>query len=726
MWLARIWFLLVLCLAAVLLSGALTLPGFRDEQVAALRARQAEIEALAVQAAVAAEVEALGRTARLAATDPDLSRTLASITTDMPPHVARTLLDRSLNQLAERTGVVGLVLVAADGTVRGASSRLAVDAAGLARLPLVKSAQGGGPKLALSEADRALAAMPLPAPPPGAVSPEAPSPVAPGGSLPSGGVVVVATRTPSAAALAAHAALKSDGRLLVLVGDDAEGTLPPEARAAATGASRESALPLTIEGTPSLARRFPLAAVPGADLVLSWPVMPAATFSEAGGITGLFDRALARGPETGVLLGAVLVLWLLGVLVGEAVQRRAVRRVAAEVETIAEGPKPVPVELAEVPAWLRPLVAAANEAALEARRKAPKAEARAADSGEISAERVLRDAVADGERSEDARGGPRTPAARPTTARPSSVAPHPSTPSDPPEHFLTSRPPSEGTAEAELVPGEGTAELPGRRVGAAPRERLLSVPGWPRGSDAPEEITREVGPRRSFDRLGPVEIDDDDDNTADRTRDARPAARRPTTPPPVEDAELSADEAGGSVFDLSLPGASPRERWLSEPPDAGGAEPSMQVPGAGKKASLLSQLRSRSALDPAPRPPDEGPAGDSTVVRPIPLNLLDASAGKDADQTAVGPPPGRPERDQVERAFEQVFEEFLTIKRTCGEPTHTVDYARFRAKLVRTRKSLMERFGCADVRFRVYVKDGRAALKAAPIIDGNEGEETLG
>ena len=29
----------------------------------------------------------------------------------------------------------------------------------------------------------------------------------------------------------------------------------------------------------------------------------------------------------------------------------------------------------------------------------------------------------------------------------------------------------------------------------------------------------------------------------------------------------------------------------------------------------------------------------------------------------------------------------------------------------------MDRFNCVDVRFRVYVKDGRAALKAAPILD---------
>jgi hypothetical protein len=748
MWLARVWFLLVLGLAAVLLSGALTLPGFRDERVAELRAQQAAIEAQAVRTSVAAEVAALTQATHLAALDPELNRTLASIGTDMPEAVARTLVDRSLARLAERSAGIDFLLVASDGTVRGASSRLAGDAAGLARLPLVKAAQGGPLQLDL-QPERALAAVALPLPPP---DPAALTPA------PAPGVVLAATRSPAAAALAAYTALNSDGAVLVTAGELQVGSVPARANAALAAAPLDRAIEVSVEGAAWRARRFEL---PGASLVVAWPADAPATFSDAGGIAGLFSRAIERGPETGVLLGAVLVLWLLGILLGEALQRRVVRRVAAEVESLAAGPEPVPVELDQIPVWLRALVAAANDAALEARRKAPRREPRAAETSEISAERVLRDA----------------PSRQRATSTPPPVAPEvPRPDSDPPEHFLGSPPaaraslkdrasldegvrdrasldarpservrdrasldarPSErirdraslsdGPGEAELVPGEGTAELPGRRVGAAPRERLFSVPGWPREGGS-EEVTREVLPRRSFDRPGPVEIDEDDDeSTADHPPSGRPLPRRPTTPPPMEDAEHSTDEAGGSVFDLSLPAGPTARRWRSDPP-APAAEGSMPLPSAAKKPSLLEQLRSKSALD--PQPAEEGVAGESTVVRPIPLLLLDASAGKDAardaDQTAVGPPPGRSERDLVERAFQQVFEEFIAIKRSCGEPTHTVDYARFRAKLVRTRKSLMERFACTEVRFRVYVKDGRAALKAAPIIDGEEGEETLG
>ncbi|MCA9527015.1 MAG: hypothetical protein KC549_12055, partial [Myxococcales bacterium] len=285
------------------------------------------------------------------------------------------------------------------------------------------------------------------------------------------------------------------------------------------------------------------------------------------------------------------------------------------------------------------------------------------------------------------------------------------------------------TFEPEVVPGEGTTELPARRGGMSLRDRLTfdsdPVARLDDDSDEPaDEIpTREVGPRPGvslFDRLvsGAAALPDEDlfDDDALLTAD-RPLDRLSTPPPALE------DEPDSSVFDLSMNGSpSPADGWPSEPPAPAeeSADGSMRLPG--RPGGLLAQLRQKNALDPS-----EGIAGESTVVRPIPMSLLDASADRDPDRTAVGPPPGRAaERDAVERLYEQVFEEFLAVKRACGEPTHAVDYARFRAKLVRTRKSLIERFQCADVRFRVYVKDGKAALKAAPRLEGDDDEETLG
>jgi hypothetical protein len=42
---------------------------------------------------------------------------------------------------------------------------------------------------------------------------------------------------------------------------------------------------------------------------------------------------------------------------------------------------------------------------------------------------------------------------------------------------------------------------------------------------------------------------------------------------------------------------------------------------------------------------------------------------------------------------------------------------KFSEKLIKNRQDLMAKTGCRDVKFTVYVKDGKAALKATPIKD---------
>jgi hypothetical protein len=69
--------------------------------------------------------------------------------------------------------------------------------------------------------------------------------------------------------------------------------------------------------------------------------------------------------------------------------------------------------------------------------------------------------------------------------------------------------------------------------------------------------------------------------------------------------------------------------------------------------------------------------------------------------------------DPKESHFREVFEEFLQVKEACGEPTNGFSYEKFAAKLRKNRKDLLDkRSGVADVNFTVYVKDGKAALKA--------------
>ena len=72
------------------------------------------------------------------------------------------------------------------------------------------------------------------------------------------------------------------------------------------------------------------------------------------------------------------------------------------------------------------------------------------------------------------------------------------------------------------------------------------------------------------------------------------------------------------------------------------------------------------------------------------------------------------EEDALEAALLQIYREFIDTKKRCGE-ADVVAYDRFAEKLRENRRQLMERFGCKDVKFIVYVKEGKAAVKASPV-----------
>ncbi|HSN99266.1 MAG TPA: MXAN_5187 C-terminal domain-containing protein, partial [Candidatus Nanopelagicales bacterium] len=62
-----------------------------------------------------------------------------------------------------------------------------------------------------------------------------------------------------------------------------------------------------------------------------------------------------------------------------------------------------------------------------------------------------------------------------------------------------------------------------------------------------------------------------------------------------------------------------------------------------------------------------------------------------------------------------VYEEFRTVKQQCGEPVDALTFEKFKATLQRNKDALVARHACTRVKFSVYVKDGKAALKASPV-----------
>ena len=78
----------------------------------------------------------------------------------------------------------------------------------------------------------------------------------------------------------------------------------------------------------------------------------------------------------------------------------------------------------------------------------------------------------------------------------------------------------------------------------------------------------------------------------------------------------------------------------------------------------------------------------------------------------VTPKPSVPP-DEVH--FQDVFHEFLAVRERCGEVGDGLSFEKFAGKLRKNRDQLVKKYGCRTVRFQVYVKDGRAALKATPV-----------
>jgi hypothetical protein len=133
------------------------------------------------------------------------------------------------------------------------------------------------------------------------------------------------------------------------------------------------------------------------------------------------------------------------------------------------------------------------------------------------------------------------------------------------------------------------------------------------------------------------------------------------------------------------------------------------------------QRISQTAAVPPPPPfgPSLGPSlnfdDDILGHGSEPPGLRVEASGSRASQ----PPPMRIESSQArgDAYFRQVFDQFVSTKRRCNEPIGGLVYERFAEKLVKNREDLMIKTGCRDVRFTVYVKDGKAALKATPVKD---------
>src|SRR5450631_1617618 len=202
--------------------------------------------------------------------------------------------------------------------------------------------------------------------------------------------------------------------------------------------------------------------------------------------------------------------------------------------------------------------------------------------------------------------------------------------------------------------------------------------------------------------------------------------------------------SGGSTFDLPSAGSafsgstpapafnpppaapafsSPTAPGFPPPPPPGGfappplpsfsppPAPSFSAPSLPQPFSAAGLGGSSPALPPSIKP--------APWAQQLPADAIDEGNADAADRQM---PEGEATRvvpydlqEEEDAHFRHVFDDFVETKRSCGEPITGLTQAKFLQKLRDNKSALVAKHACRTVRFSVYVKDGKAALRATPI-----------
>jgi hypothetical protein len=202
-------------------------------------------------------------------------------------------------------------------------------------------------------------------------------------------------------------------------------------------------------------------------------------------------------------------------------------------------------------------------------------------------------------------------------------------------------------------------------------------------------------------------------------------------PPPAEEPRASLAQ---DYPDTTAPGR-PSEELLAESrrgpepePESAAPEPAPEpFPGDEPtriepvSAALLDKLRERdeeAAAPPAddlerttesappqmeepPAPPPEPPAPPPAPEANVTLSDFSMPAVDGADPD--------------EQHWHETYDRFRELKAQLGEAPDKISFEKFAAKLKKNRADLVAKHNCKGVRFSVYEKEGKAAIKASAI-----------
>jgi hypothetical protein len=144
------------------------------------------------------------------------------------------------------------------------------------------------------------------------------------------------------------------------------------------------------------------------------------------------------------------------------------------------------------------------------------------------------------------------------------------------------------------------------------------------------------------------------------------------------------------------------------------------LPSAALAGPALPAPPPAAAAVPAPAAPSPPTASSPMTRTMIGTGMAGAAipgAGISAPAAPPAPAPasGGSGPDDDEAHMRQVYEEFVATKQQCGESVAGLTIDKFRLRLQENKNSLMAKHHCRTVRFAVYVKDGKASLRATPV-----------
>ncbi len=206
-----------------------------------------------------------------------------------------------------------------------------------------------------------------------------------------------------------------------------------------------------------------------------------------------------------------------------------------------------------------------------------------------------------------------------------------------------------------------------------------------------------------------------------------PHQMRPPGPPPPQNGP---GNFGPPMMQHHQQGGPPGPRPNAGPnpfpaprPNAGmpATSPFAQTTALGGPPSSPTNAHHHPADAYEPTQAAQSPLLQAGIANLTPLN----APGEEDEQTMVGQVPadvlaaatGENRAEEGTEEWLGVYDDFIRKKRECNEPTEGLTFEKFAQTLRKNRDALMQRHGCKRVRFAVYVKEGRASLKATPIKD---------